>query len=222
MERRKGSNTWVSVYEFVGDKIIEGAYCPGEKLNEREIAQLTNVSRTPTREALRILEYEGFVTNISKKGVFVKKYLPEELDTLHRMLMRLERLAVEMALPKLSRNDITNLQNITRRLGALASKRDYGEYLTLNTEFHLFFPRRSGSGELLETISQLRKRIFRFAYSQVIADHETQDYLRDHQEIIDALMNKTHGNPEKIMERHVDRSRRSFLNFYRKLGLLGT
>ena len=109
------------------------------------------------------MEYEGFVTNISKKGVFVKKYLPEELDTLHRMLMRLEGLAVEMALPKLSRNDITDLQNITRRLGALASKRDYGEYLTLNTEFHLFFPRRSGSGELLETISQLRKRIFRFA-----------------------------------------------------------
>ncbi len=126
MERVKGSNTWVSVYEFVRDKIIEGTYCPGEKLNEGEIAQLTNVSRTPTREALRVLEYEGFVTNISKKGVFVKKYLPEELDTLHRMLMRLEGLAVEMALPKLSRNDITDLQNITRRLGALASKRDYG------------------------------------------------------------------------------------------------
>ena len=51
MEKVKGSNTWVSVYEFVRDKIIEGTYCPGEKLNEREIAQLTNVSRTPTREA---------------------------------------------------------------------------------------------------------------------------------------------------------------------------
>ncbi len=222
MERVKGSNTWVSVYEFVRDKIIEGTYCPGEKLNEGEIAQLTNVSRTPTREALRVLEYEGFVTNISKKGVFVKKYLPEELDTLHRMLMRLEGLSVKMALPKLSRKDITNLQNITRRLGALASKRDYGEYLSLNTEFHLFFFFFSGSGELLETISQLRKRVFRFAYSQVMADHETKDYLRDHQEIIDALMGKTHGKPEKIMERHVDRSRRSFLNFYRKLGLLAT
>ena len=62
MERLKGSNTWVSVYEFVRDNIIEGTYCPGEKLNEREIAQLTNLSRTPTREALRVLEYEGFVT----------------------------------------------------------------------------------------------------------------------------------------------------------------
>jgi len=73
----KSLNTWVSVYELLRGRIIAGTYCPGEKLNEREIAQLGNVSRTPTREALRVLEYEGFVTNISKKGVFVKKYSPD-------------------------------------------------------------------------------------------------------------------------------------------------
>jgi DNA-binding GntR family transcriptional regulator len=216
----KRLNTWVSVYELLRNRIIAGTYCPGEKLNEREIAQLGNVSRTPTREALRVLEYEGFVTNISKKGVFVKKYTPEELDTLHRMLMRLEGLAVEMAAPKLSGNDISSLQKITHRLRSLVSKRDYSQYFPLNIEFHLFFPRISGSEELLEAISQLRKRIFRFAYSQVIEDHETEEYLKDHQEIIDALRGKTYEKPEKIMERHVDRSRKSFLNFYRKLGLL--
>jgi len=222
LETSKSLNTWVTVYEILRDRIIAGTYCPGEKLNEREIAQLGNVSRTPTREALRVLEYEGFVTNISKKGVFVKKYSPEELDTLHKMLIRLEGLAVEMAVPKLSGNDIASLQKITHRLRSLASRRDYGHYLALNIEFHLFFPRMSGNEELLEAISQLRKRIFRFAYSQVVADHETEDYLRDHQEIIDALMDKTHEKPEKIMERHVDRSRKSFLSFYRKLGLLAT
>ena len=222
MATSKSFNTWVSVYELLRDRIIAGTYCPGEKLNEREIAQLGNVSRTPTREALRVLEYEGFVTNISKKGVFVKKYSPEELDTLHRMLMRLEGLAVEMAVPKLSGNDIASLQKINHRLRTLASKRDYSQYLGLNIEFHLFFPRISGSEELLEAISQLRKRIFRFAYSQVIEDHETEAYLKDHQEIIDALRGKTHEKPEKIMERHVDRSRKWFLNFYRKLGLLAT
>ena len=222
MATSKSLNTWVSVYELLRGRIIAGTYCPGEKLNEREIAQLGNVSRTPTREALRVLEYEGFVTNISKKGVFVKKYSPEELDTLHRMLMRLEGLAVEMAVPKLSGPGIASLQKITHRLRALASKRDYSQYLALNIEFHLFFPRISGSDELLEAISQLRKRIFRFAYSQVIEDHETEAYLKDHQEIIDALGGKTYEKPEKIMERHVDRSRKSFLNFYRKLGLLAT
>ena len=216
----KNINAWVSVYEFLKDRIIKGNYGPGEKLNEREIAELVNVSRTPTREALRVLEYEGFVTNITKRGVFVKKYSPEELDTLHKMLIRLEGLAVEMAVPKLVESDLTNLQKMTSRLRSLASKRNYSDYLNLNTEFHLFFPRIAGSGELLEAISQLRKRIFRFAHSQVITDHETEQYLEDHQKMIDALMGKINEKPKKIMERHIDRSRKSFLNFYRKFRLI--
>ena len=129
MGNPKDINAWVSVYEFVRDKIIKGIYNPGEKLNEREIAKLVNVSRTPTREALRILEYEGFVTNIAKRGVFVKKYSPGELDAIHKMLIRLEGLAVEMAVPKLSENDLTDLQKMNNRLKSLASKKNYSELL---------------------------------------------------------------------------------------------
>lgn len=221
MQNSRNSNAWVSVYEFVKDRIIKGIYGPGEKLNERDIAQLVKVSRTPTREALRVLEYEGFVTNISKRGVFVKKYSPEELDTLHRMLVRLEGLAVEMAAPRLTGKDLADLQNMTHRLKSLARKGSYSDYLTLNIEFHLFFARKTGSGELLEAISQLRKRVFRFAYFQVMSEHRTAQYLKDHQDLIDALRGKIKEKPEKIMGRHVDYTRKSFLNFYRNFGQKG-
>jgi DNA-binding GntR family transcriptional regulator len=214
----KDMNAWVSVYEFLRDRIIKGTYSPGERLNEREIAGLVKVSRTPTREALRVLEYEGFVTNVSKKGVFVKKYSPEELDALHKMLIRLEGLAVEMAAPKLSQNDIANLQRMTNHLRSTALKRNYSEYLTLNFDFHLFFPRITESRELLETILQLRKRIFRFYYSHITLAHNPEQYVKDHQEILDALRCKTKKRAEKLMEKHVDRARKSFLNFYRKFG----
>jgi DNA-binding GntR family transcriptional regulator len=215
LERRKDIKAWVPVYEFLKDRIINGTYGPGEKLNEREIASLVKVSRTPTREALRVLESEGFVINIANRGVFVKKYSPEELDMLHKMLIRLESLAVEMAVPKLSEKDLTSLEKMTSRLKSLASKRNYREYLTLNFEFHLFFARVTGSRELLDAIAQLRKRIFRFIYSHVTLAHNTEQYVIDHQEIIDALRGKTKKKPEKIMERHIEYSRKSFLNFYR-------
>ena len=127
MQNSRNSNAWVSVYEFVKDRIIKGIYGPGEKLNERDIAQLVKVSRTPTREALRVLEYEGFVTNISKRGVFVKKYSPEELDTLHKMLVRLEGLAVEMAAPRLTGKDLADLQNMTHRLKSRSEERRVGK-----------------------------------------------------------------------------------------------
>jgi DNA-binding GntR family transcriptional regulator len=214
----KDTHAWVSVYEFLRDKIITGMYNPGEKLNEREIAKLVNVSRTPTREALRILEHEGFVTNIAKRGVFIKKYSPGELDAIHKMLIRLEGLAVEMAISKLSESDLSNLQKMNNRLKSLASKKNYSDYLALNYNFHLFFPRVTGSAELFDILSQLRKRTFRFYYAQIIVDDQFEQYVDDHQEIIDALGGKIDKKPEKLMEKHIDRARKSFLNFYKKFG----
>ena len=211
----KDSNAWVTVYELLKDGIIKGIYGPGERLNEREVAEIVNVSRTPIREALRVLESEGFVVNIANRGVFVKKYSPEELDTLHRILIRLESLAVEMAVPKLSGQDLTRLEQMTNRLRSLAAKKQYAEYLTLNFEFHLFFARATGSKELLDAISQLRKRIFRFIYSHVALAHNPEQYVNDHQEIIDALRHRNKKKPEKIMERHIELARKSFLDFYR-------
>ena len=74
---------------------------------------------------------------------------------------------------------------------------------------------------MLQAISQLRKRVFRFAYSQVTTDHRTEQYLKDHQDLIDALKGKTKEKPEKIMVRHVEYTRNSFLNFYRKFDQMG-
>jgi DNA-binding GntR family transcriptional regulator len=218
MEKLKNSNAWMKVYEHLRDGIIKGTYSPGERLNEREIAELVGVSRTPTREALKVLEYEGFVNNITKKGAVVKKYSLGDLDVIHRMLTRLESLAVEMAVPKLSRDDIARLEEINRRLKRLASERRYNDYFVLSFEFHFFFPRATESRELLDTISQLRKRAFRFHYGHLMQVHNSGQYTKDHQDIIDALKGKTRKKPEKIMEAHIERTRKAMWDYYRMMG----
>ena len=214
----KHSNAWMKVYEHLRDGIIKGIYSPGERLNEREVAELVGVSRTPTREALKVLEYEGFVNNIKKKGAVVKKYSLEELDAIHKMLARLESLAVEMAVPKLSKGDVASLEEINRRLKKLASERRYKDYFLLSFEFHFFFPRATGSRELLDTISQLRKRAFRFHYGHLMQVHNSEQYTKDHQDIIDALKGKTTNKPEKLMEAHIERTRKAIWDYYRMFG----
>jgi DNA-binding GntR family transcriptional regulator len=124
-----------------------------------------------------------------------------------------------MAAPKLAERDLVRLEQMTNRLQSLAAKKNYAEYLALNFEFHLFFARATGSKELLDAISQLRKRIFRFIYSHVTLAHNPEQYVSDHQEIIDALRRKNNKKPEKIMERHIEFARKSFLDFYRGLVL---
>ena len=90
--------------------------------------------------------------------------------------------------------------------------------MAINYDFHLFFPRVTGSTELFDILSQLRKRTFRFYYAQIIVDDQFEQYVNDHQEIIDALRGKIDKKPEKLMEKHIDRARKSFLNFYKKFG----
>ncbi len=222
MKKAENKNTWVRVYERLKEEIIKGTYSPGEKLNEREIAELMNVSRTPTREALKALEYEGFVSNVAKKGVVVKKYSPEELDVLHKMLVRLEGLAVEMAVPKLNEKDILELEDITNRMRSLVKEKNYTEYLTLNFEFHLFFARKTESRELFDIMRQLRARIFRFYYAQITLREDTEQWVKDHQDIVDALRGRTDASPYKIMEQHIDHARQHFLTFYRSFGGVAT
>ena len=224
MANQTDTNAWVGVYKFLRDRITSGQLHPGEKINEREITELVNVSRTPVREAFRNLENEGFVTRIPNRGIFVKKYSPEELDSLYRMLIRLEGLAVEMAVPKLSKADLNNLKKLNNRLKSLAFKRKFLDYWTLNhSEFHMFFPRKAGSQELLDIISQLRKRTFRVQYHKIIllsrASRWASRYVSDHDEIINALNGKNKKNPAKLMEAHIERARKAFLDFYKEFGL---
>ena len=220
MKGPKDTNAWVGVYEFLRDRITSGLLNPGEKINEREITELVNVSRTPVREALRNLENEGFVTNIPKRGVFVKKYAIEELDILYRMLIRLEGLAVDMAIPKLSKKDINDLQKINNRLKLLASKKKYIDYWALNhSEFHLFFPRKAGSQELLDVISQLRKRTFRLQYTKILMLENSSRYVKDHDEIISALKGKNNQKSVKCMEAHIESARKAFFDFHKDFGL---
>ena len=218
MEDLNGTQAWAKAYKFLRDQIAKGILRPGEKINERDVAEVTKVSRTPVREALRNLEGEGFLTNIPNKGVFVKRYSVEELDALYRMRIRLEGLAVEMAIPKLSKKDINDLKKINNRLKSLASRKRYIDYWTVNdAEFHLFFPGKAGSEELLSVISHLRKKTFRLQYAKILMLESAFRYVDDHDEIISALEGKINKNPVQCMESHIERARKAFLNFYKEL-----
>ena len=218
MGNRKDANAWMKVYEHLKDGIIKGVYGPGESLHEREVAEIVQVSRTPAREALRVLEHEGFVTNSTKRGAVVKKYSAGELDVIYRMLVRLESLAVEMAVPKMTKNDLARLVKINEQLKALASEQRYSDYFTLSFDFHFFFPRLTESSELLDIISMLRKRLFRVQYGHLTLVHNSAQYLKDHQEIIDALSGRTKKRPELLMEAHIERSRKALWDYHQMFG----
>jgi DNA-binding GntR family transcriptional regulator len=216
-----GVNTEAGVYEYLRERIMEGSLKPGEKLNERELAKLANVSRTPIREALKRLEHEGFVDNLRQRGAFVKKYSPEELDVLHQMLFRMESLALEIAAPNLRNQDFVKLQKMLSMMQSEAAKHDTKRFISLNMRFHLFFAEKTGSTELTRTIALLLGQIMRLLYVRIAIGSDASLYIEEHQEILDALQGKNGKSPVETLKTHIERSRQSVLRFYENLELAG-
>jgi len=207
-------SNWIKVSNFLKEQIIKGYYSPGEKINERDVAEQVNVSRTPVREAIRHLLNEGFITAMPNKGVFVKKYTPEELDAIQKMLVLLEGLGAEMAVSNITEKDIAQLQKLNADMKSFASKKNYNKYLLLNLDFHLLVAELSGSAELLDTVSQLHKITFRFYYSHVAVHHNWKIFVKDHQAIIDALKGKNKKKFFQLMRKHMERNRKTVKEYY--------
>jgi len=212
MQGIERANVWETVYRSLVEQITTGKLNPGEKLDEMEISTVLNVSRTPVREALKQLNAEGYITTIPKKGSFVTKQSPKELDEIYGVLAKLEGLGVILAAGKLGENEVDELQKLNLRMKRSWEENNYKKYLEDNVKFHLFFPKMAGNTVLESIINQLKKKTFRYHYFGITLGH-IEEYIQDHEQILSALSMNDFELASKSMEHHVDRIRKVLLGF---------
>ena len=92
--------------------ILDGDYSPGDKLQQDELAELLGVSAMPVREGLRLLQAEGLVEFIPRRGAFVAHLSPHEFDELYHMREELEVLALRWAIEQIDPSEIEQLREL--------------------------------------------------------------------------------------------------------------
>jgi len=199
------------VYEMVKRGILEGTFAGGEPLREQQLAEMTDASRTPVREALRRLIADGLVTMGQNRRCHVAQFSPGEVQTVYEIRTRLESYAAELACERIDDEGIALLKEINGRiedLGPEVSKVSVNKFLELNSEFHLAIVRMSGSNQLEAALSAaltmplvlLKHYIWgdrvRIALSQ-----------QQHQEIILALQSGNRRWASSCMASHIQTSR---------------
>ena len=150
------------VVDALRTAIIEGRLVPGARLTERELIEMTGVSRTVIREALRQLESEGVIETIPNKGPIVRKLTRDEAKDLYLIRSVLEGLAARMFVANATREDIAALK---RALDETAvAYRDGDPELVLNAKnrFYDILFRGAGSETLSSMIATLHARIWRW------------------------------------------------------------
>lgn len=175
--------TTAYVLDSIRDGILNGNYPLGSRFDQKAIAEELGVSLVPVREALRMLEGEGFVTINPRRGAFVTDISAGELEELYLIREELEDLATRQAVPNLTPEQLNELASIIGQMEQATLTQDFGQLMELNRSFHFTIYNTSELHLLSEIMnslwnrSSLYRRLFTYLPERAI------QALQEHKEI---------------------------------------
>ena len=177
-----------SAYSQLEQWIIDGTLQPGEKLTDIELAQALNLSRTPIREALQLLEMVGFVKMYPGKATTVTEVFKEDIKNLLPPLAVLQALAAELAIPNITEEQIQRLEEANQRFAQAIKEKDSFHALKIDEEFHRIIIEAAQNTYITIMISRIQSHVRRqfFHHSLELTDVSR----KEHDEIIQAFKDK--------------------------------
>jgi len=197
-------------YRLISEMILSGKLSYGDPVQERRLAELLNVSRTPVREAISRLEAEGFLERRAGRVIVREVRLNEFVEILHvRKLLECD--AVREAAIKI---DAKELQKIRLTIDKLMQRSTVSaiELRDVDDLFHNFIARSSGNKLLIELIKDLRRRTSMFDHERL--PNRKHPGNREHLDIIDALEKRDGTLASTRMARHINNVHRSIFDHW--------
>ncbi len=202
-----------TIYEEIRDSISFGKLHPGERLIETDLAQQFNSSRSPIREALRMLESEGLIRSEKNKGYTVAKLSARDVDEIYGIRRILGGYAARLTAQSITEEQIAYLEELNGRLRASGEKGDLKAWIEDNDRFHRFFSLQCGNENLRLLLDMLQRRIHRYLYTIVQIPGHFSKYVEQHEKIVEGCKE---GNPDKVgtyMEAHLETVRTITLDY---------
>lgn len=155
----KVNNKTQHVYDYVMERIVHGVLAAGDSLNIASLAEATGVSLIPTREALRRLESEGLVEFVFHRGVRVAKLTVDEYAEIMQTEAVLEGLAVRLAVPHLTSDDLARAREANERMNRAHRENDFSGYNQGSLEFHGILRSACPNRHLREMLDRGQQRV---------------------------------------------------------------
>jgi len=208
--------TTAYVLDSIRNNILNGYYPLGSRLDQKAIAEDLGVSLVPVREALRMLEGEGFVNINPRRGAFVTDISAEELEELYMIRAELEDLATRRAVPNLTPAQLTELANIIEQMEEATNEQDYARLMELNQAFHFTIYNASNLRLLSEMMPSLwnRSRLYRRVFTYL--PERAVQALQEHKEIYNACRAGDSESAGKAVRRNIHQTVSALLDEFLK------
>ena len=193
------------VFNTLREKILKGVYKPGERLMEIHLADQLGVSRTPIREAIRMLELEGLVKLVPRKGAQVAKISKEDLQDVLEVRKALDTLSVKLACERITEDEIKLLNNAEREFEKALASKDVREIAEADVAFHDVIHSATKNGRLKSMISNLAERIYRYRFEYIKQQSDGgKTLMLEHREIMRCIESRDVESAVKATEIHID------------------
>lgn len=201
------------VYASLKSQIIKGALEPNQHLSDAKLAEVMNISRAPIREAFNMLEKEGFVTIIPRKGARVSSISEKEVENIWEIRAVLEGYAARTAALNCTDNELKKMADSLHEL--LQEPFDISRYSRSDMKMHELLYKYLENSMLREIIARVRQnalRILNFASKKLAYDKKSavQD-TREHMKIVDALKARDPDGTEAAVFLHIQNSKKRII-----------
>lgn len=175
------------VYEGLRIQMNEGRVRPGAFLNLNEISNELGMSRTPLRDALFQLEFEGFVTIFPRRGVMVNALTLEKIRSIYEILGALESSVMVHAALRFSDDAVVMMEKHNQQMRKALDRNNFSAYYEANLKLHNVYLDMSDNVELLNLIKMNKERLYDFPRNKVYVKEWEQHSVGEHDELIGHL-----------------------------------
>jgi DNA-binding GntR family transcriptional regulator len=206
------------VVQYLTREILSDRLRPNQRVSELAVCREIGVSRSPVREALRILERDGLVKQSGSRGVVVADVTPEEADELYLIHGHLIGLAVRLACQRMKGENLTGMHTLVKRLRQAADKNDRNGFLDARAELERFVGERSFSPRLAHLLEVMAYPSARYRVFHVSVPGYMEEVTTCYEGIYQAFCKKDDRQAEelrfKVMELGRELLRRYFIEPY--------
>jgi DNA-binding GntR family transcriptional regulator len=204
-------------YAKIRAHLLSGILKPSEQLTEDQLAQITGVSRTPVREAVRRLEDELLLVRSESKRLFVADWSRDDIEEMFTLRQMLECHAAERAARRMTRGQVAQMDAINAELKAAIEQPapDVGRFLEANRSFHEAIIEAADSPRLGQMLAKLVEAPVVLRTARTYSLEDLHQSARDHDELIAAFAARDPDWARAVMASHL---RRAFHTFARTVG----
>ena len=185
------------------DMIVEGEYPPGSRLPERVLCETFGISRTPLREALKVLASEGLLELAPNRGARVAGLTADDVDELFPVMGALEALAGELAGARITDTELAEIRALHYQMVLHHKRGERPPYFDLNQQIHEKILEAARNPTLTASYTNLSGRIRRARYTANIDAARWAQATAEHEEMLEALDTRDGGRLAEILKRHL-------------------